>query len=550
MSVSKLTKEKGVLLGIILGGGVILLTAAILLVVLLGNTSTFVGGDPLPVVMEGAGYEPLTTKTQATSNQSASNDSTGNASSERADNSISETQTTGQPDQPVQLKSVTFSDNGQVLKNPLMGWQYYAFPKEILTTGIPKEFDVAVIKTSWDVLEPKDNQFDWELLDRSIRKLRAEGRTVYLRLYLMPDDVWAIDGIPEWLWSKYHVPYQEIEGRLNATGEYNIRHPEYWDKTYQAQVKEFLTAFTNHYQDGAVDVVDLRCYGIYGEWDSDWLPFDWKGDMAKKQKTLNELVNLYKDAFAGHKRTKVAINVSSAQKEDNEAYYKEAAFDNALNAGFALRFDGVGDRHSSKLFANYLLEQHFPGMPVFAETWFGFDDVKFSVPNTVKAFLKMRVNSATFGFFKGNYYKMLDGYKELFDDTLKAGGMGYRLLPKEISYTDTVSANGELTLQSIWENLNVGTCYNQYPLSVKLRDAKGNIVYKDTDFSFDQTGWVQGKDYAVTSRFRLPDTKYLPKGEYQLSISLVDTNLVPAISLPIGKDGNAKEYMIGSVTVQ
>lgn len=443
--------------------------------------------------------------------------------------------------------TVKFADNDEVLHNPLMGWQYYAFPEEILTSDIPDGFDIVVIETSWDKLEPNDNEFDWNYLDRSIRKLREEGKTVYLRLYLMPDDVWSIDGTPNWLWTKYNVPYQEVQGALNATGEYNLRHPLYWDKTYQAQVAEFLNAFAAHYKDGAADIIDLRCYGIYGEWDSSWLPFNWGGDTMLKTKTLNELIGLYTNAFGSYNTTRIAINVSSDKHESNEEYKKEAAFDTAMSAGFAIRYDGVGISYDKDLFASQLVNQNFPKSPVFAETYYGFDDTKFSVKNTLKAFLYYRVNGATFGFFKGNYKRMLDQHLDEFNSGLKQ--MGYRLLPEQIDYPEQISSGKTLTVTSTWKNSGVGVCYNKYPLAVKLVNSAGNTVYKEVDFQFDETSWVKGEDHTVTSSFQLPNHKFLPAGTYTLVISLVDDKLVPAIALPVSTQTNEREYVVGSIKI-
>ena len=444
-------------------------------------------------------------------------------------------------------KTLTYTDNGALLHNPLMGWQYYAFPDEIINQGAPDQFDVIDLMVSWDKIEPAQGEYHFDEIDKAIRILRNEGKTVYLRLYCMPDDVWNIMGLPGWLFSQVRVPYQQTEGNLHATQKYKFKHPLYYNSSYQMQLSAFINEVASHFTDGTVDVIDMRCYGIYGEWDSGWLPFDWGGDTTLKQKTLNQLITIYQKAFANHQYTKIAINIPGSTRTDYDAYLQEGAFDTALGAGFAIRFDGIGDTYNPNSFAPQLLAS-VPKTPVFAETYYGYNDQQHSVSRTIKAFLMAHSNAMTFGFYKGNISGMLQNHSEEFNDALMK--MGYRLLPETVRYTDRVRSGGTFEVDTKWSNLGVGSTVFQYPLAVELVNAQGATVYKDIDFSFDLSGLTAGDSYSAASVFQLPGTAYLPRGKYQAVLSLVNKNLQPAIELPIGSDSTAKKYKLGQVTIE
>lgn len=458
------------------------------------------------------------------------------------------------------------ADNGSVLHNPLMGWSYYAFPWEIIRYGIPEEFDVGIILCSWDQIEKTRGEYDFDLLTRAVNRLRSDGKTVYLRLYLMPDDVWKIAGYPEWVKSVPGVG-DFFQSSIHG-GSYVFEHPDYLNKTYQSLVADFLAAVRNEYGDGETDVIDLRAYGLYGEWDSDWGNY-WTGKYsdldpaetaALKKQALNEFVDLYKNAFGDFTRTKIAINVPSTgfdSAKEKEEYWDTAAYRKAMDAGFAVRYDAFDNQVYDRLFINDILSEYFPASPVFGETNYGWNLERLNVEAVLSSMHTLRANITTFGFYKGNYEYALQYNGDFFVNTLRPDKngkvIGYRILPTAIQYNKEANTGGKIHFSSQWENTGVGVLYNRYVLGLSLVDAQGKEVYFAVRNDFDVTKLIlESEPYRFSTDFNLPSASELPAGTYDIRIALVDpyNNYKSAIAMPIDGNDGELNYKIGEITLR
>jgi hypothetical protein len=452
-------------------------------------------------------------------------------------------------------------DNGVALSNPLMGWQYYGTQQEIIQSGIPDEFDIGVISCSWDILEPTKDGYDFELLDKAVNRLKQDGKTVYFRLYLMPDNVWGIEGYPAWIKQEVGIgTFKPVHfDNINGNGTYDFEHPDYSNAVWQGLVSKFLKYVASHYPDGAVDVIDARAYGLYGEWDSNWGNY-WDESApeypAQKTAVLRQIVDIYKDAFKDHKLTKIAFNVSSeefATVAEARAYLQEAALDKAFEAGFAVRFDGVGTNfNSSRHVMQTVLNDYFPTSPVFAETWYGWGDPTY-LSQEYNSFIQVRSN----GVSCGDYRKALAYNPDFFANGLKpnASGVqiGYRILPVNIKYSKEAVADGEILFSSKWKNTGTGVLYRHYPLKLSLIAASGQEVYTAVCDDFDITRLVRGETYEYNTSFRLPSgANKLAPGTYKVWIALADknNNNKSAIKMPIGSITNiTADYVIGEILI-
>jgi hypothetical protein len=463
----------------------------------------------------------------------------------------------------------TGRDNGTALSNPLMGWQCSGDPSEIVRLGIPDEFDIGVIRCSWDKLEPTKNGYDFALLDQAVDRLRQSGKTVYFRLYLMPDNVWNIDGYPQWIKDEpgigtfKHVHFDNI----NGNGVYDFEHPDYSSPVWQSLVARFLKHLAAHYADGAVDVIDSRAYGLYGEWDSNWGNY-WDTSSpaypANKTAVLTQIIDIYRDAFKDYRLTKIAINVSSeefATVEKARDYLKQAALDRAFDAGFAIRFDGTGTGFNpSRHVMQTVLDTWFPASPVFAETWYGWGHPEHNAGQAYNSFMKIRSNAANYDFCIDRYWMLknreLAYNPDFFINGLRpdANGLqlGYRILPERIEYSREALSGGEIRFSSRWINTGAGVLYRHYPLRVSLVAASGKEVYSAVCEDFDITRLIKGETYEYSTVFPLPGAAALPPGKYSLQIALADKNNSnrPAIKMPIGSTTNTTaSYTTGNIEI-
>jgi hypothetical protein len=67
------------------------------------------------------------------------------------------------------------------------------------------------------------------------------------------------------------------------------------------------------------------------------------------------------------------------------------------------------------------------------------------------------------------------------------------------------------------------------------------------DGSFDQTAWVQGEKYELTSVFHLPGS--IPEGEYDVRISMTGPSGGPDLPLAIAGRDDLQRYRLGSLRV-
>ncbi len=472
-------------------------------------------------------------------------------------------------------------DNGEVLTNPGMGFSYTGFPWEFVRTGLPEYFDVASVLIDWATLEPQEGVYDWELLDRTVERLKNDGKSILLRFYLMPDDVWSLKGYPDWAKEKYaDDPTWEFKHRyfnnLFGRGPYEFYHPPYMDARWQELMKNFLTAFAEHYPDGTFDLIEHRCFGLYGEWDSGWGNYfcdvydeeqDWwvaeEGVDYSEEKTemCHELIDVYADAFSSYERTKIGLNMPSeerATEEERLEYMREVGFDYALEKGFEVRFDAIYVNFPDTFVMQTLLDENFPSIKIYSETANGFGPVdEFDLYMQWELFKLARVNTASFGFYRGSYFLMP---KDLTEQALKE--IGYRILPVKVAYSSQAQAGGVFEFESEWENHGCGSMPYQFPLAVTLTDASGKVCYEALREDFDLTSLVYGGNpndkkiyngtdsYTYNTQFRLPAD--LAKGEYTLSIGIADPlkNYANAIALPIGEEGNeSRTYAVGKIKI-
>jgi hypothetical protein len=499
--------------------------------------------------------------------------------------------------------SASLADNGEALSNPLMGWQYYAFPEEIVNFGTPEGFDVVNLFCSWDKTEPTRGNFDFSALDAAVAVLKAEKKTVNARLYLMPDNVWNIKGYPDWVKTADGLSAADFKADTADGGTIQFNHAPYANPVYLGLIRSYLTAFNAHFGDGAFDVIDLRCFGLAGEWDSGWgnywIHYGNKPDGGSrpegsadgnyglqdptKKAVMEGMVDVYADAFNtddATNLTKIAINVAGGTSKDligDSASSDEAAYNKyldisglgfAISRGIILRSDAVnrGDKPATATSSDFMARLHYnyPDVPVYGETADGSayfnqtpDSHVNSYVNHIKGFYDYGANSISFGFFSGDLYKFnlplsAGGFdKAKFAEQLKgtasAKQTGYRLLPTALSYSNDIS-DGTFTINSAWTNYGAGLLYRKYGLCIRLYDAATtNLVYKETLDDFDLSTLHYNGVANYNKTFNLPSAAFLPLGNYKVTISLVDAQHKNAIALPIGAAGNtAREYEIGT----
>jgi hypothetical protein len=155
----------------------------------------------------------------------------------------------------------------------------------------------------------------------------------------------------------------------------------------------------------------------------------------------------------------------------------------------------------------------------------------------------------------GHFYMDAEGYKramsedrEAFENGLRSGGIGYRLLPLSASWPEELHAGDLLMIQSRWVNRNTGRLYVHHPLRVYLTDDEGNEKFSALDRAFTSVDWVAGKEYPVTTLLKVSGT--LEPGSYDVRIAIADPNSgKPAVRLAVEGEDSQMRYRLGTIRI-
>ncbi len=105
-------------------------------------------------------------------------------------------------------------------------------------------------------------------------------------------------------------------------------------------------------------------------------------------------------------------------------------------------------------------------------------------------------------------------WQPLVDEWLKK--MGYRFVLRKFNYPKEVRPHGKLAFSSWWENKGVAPAYRNWPLAIRLRNARRTEVLV-TDSDIRQ--WLPG-DNLFDSAVSLPLD--MPEGEYELEVAILE----------------------------
>lgn len=463
---------------------------------------------------------------------------------------------TGYTDQDI--TTVYPRQTNEVLNNPGMGWVMleeptYAGHASLGWSGDLPEVGNVSLSVGWGHIEKSENVYDWSNVDRVIDYWVSKGKKINFRLCT---DVlylgYTQEGMPEWLFSKYNIPYEEREADGRRFKVADISNPVYKEKC-----NRFLKAFAERYgKKDYVEVIEVRAYGLYGEWHSGYSNF---GTLENRITTLQNIIRDWRDAW-GDKLIVVSgsyefesfmkPNVNNPKSYDD--FLKWSAFDKVVqtpNATF--RRDGIGGAlkiYDGRMGADYfalnnrlpLLGEGFQGIDYYKQSEYTIDDV------INEALFKWRINYMTvIGWVAQDFKNLVESSPELV--AYANNKMGYRLLPYKLEYTNQVKPGETFTLDHDWQNMAMGRAWADYDLKITLSDKNGKEVFTATDTKFDPAIMNSGELHSYEFRCKIPEN--IPKDSYNLLISVVDKTGKEAIALPIAGNNGNKKYFIGKINI-
>ena len=466
-------------------------------------------------------------------------------------------------------------DDQAILHNPDMGWVLYEnYPLDLNPHGsstlltLPDEdfapVDSVAIMFSWQDIEKRADVYDFSRADFAYDHWKKRGKSIQLRLSTESLLWWsnanppAGKGIPDYVLDK--LPADKKQVRRDSNIDYAVvdaREPFYLDR-----LEKFLTATAAHFsKDRPVTLVDLRGFGLWGEWHSGY-PY---ATLDDRRQALIRILDLWSKCF---KDNYLALSYSydpdspkafrdgptnrfdETFTKSYDDFLRYSAFDHALKIkNVTFRRDGAGGAvHSNERKLNEEAYKALKG-PMFCE----FVDGYRSSLKGKKGWVDWKIEDALslhpnyinlLGWQGGDARDFMKERPDLIDRGLRT--MGYRLLPTKIQCPAMIRAGEAFRLDSQWANRGVGRAVSDYTLRLSLINAAGKTVATADAGGSGCDRRIRGETYPLAREVAF--ARDVPPGVYDLTLSLVDPRTGALIALPIKSDDH-RACRIGRITV-
>lgn len=456
-------------------------------------------------------------------------------------------------------------DAESVFHNPDMGWVFYEnfmiSPSEssayLDCANFGYDFpgvDYVMLKYTWADIETEKDVYNFQKFDYIYDYWTLKGKTVMLGMSTDSLLWYGVNGkgIPQYVLDA--LPEGSVQHRIydngnNSLWPYDVCNAN--EPYYQERLKLFLEAMAAHMKETnrPVDYIDLRGYGLWGEWHQGYQ----YENLTQKRTALDKVLQIWSEAFP---EQHLALSYSFDPDEPRENYTNQenygeylywSAFDLALKyENITLRRDGCGGvvQNNERIFCEQVFSvlKRGPFTSEAANGYTGYDSAKYIVDDG----LTLHPNYFTIvGWTNQQARDFIEEQPELFNYGLN--NMGYRFTATEITYPTAAQRNRKMTISGTWKNTAVGRAMRNYELWAVLTDEAGN----ETEFSLGETDcsqWIKGQEYTCSVTGEVP--KSVKKGEYTLNIALYDPKTEKYIELAINeKNGADPWYTVGKITI-
>jgi len=467
-------------------------------------------------------------------------------------------------------------DATALLHNPDMGWVLYEnYPLDQRPGGsstlvnLPAEtfpeVDEVALMFSWQDIEKSKDNYDFSNVDFAYDYWKSRGKRIQLRMSTESLLWWSNltpasgKGIPDYVLDA--VPATQKQTRTCEGLSYVVVDAR--DPYYQDRLGRFLQAVGKHFRTRPVTLIDLRGFGLWGEWHSGYR----YNTVDDRVEALRKIIDCWSANLRGYT---LAISYSydpdgppeyysgstQAYSEKDTAHYADflrySAFDYALTKpNIVLRRDGVGGAvHSNE---RRLIRDSFETLPkgtMVCEFCGGYSAAKKGGDKWVQFMMDDALS------LHPNYINLLGWQSEDAlsfcrerPDLIKLGllNMGYRLVPVEISVPTRIQAGSPFEFRSLWANRAAGCATADFTMKLLLTPLNSRKTTLEVELGpLGTSKWTKGRYYAVNKQLALGE---VPPGAYDLSIELTDPRTGKPIELPLVDVSQPGHYRIGRVEI-
>ena len=466
-------------------------------------------------------------------------------------------------------------DTNVVLHNPDMGWVLYEnYPLDTEPQGsstlltLPNEsfpeVDAVALMFTWQDIEQRPDEYDFSKVDFAYDYWAKRGKEIQLRLSATTLMWWANRNPPAGLGAPDYVLARmsplEKQTRTLVGIPYRVedaRHPY-----YRERLTRFLRAVNTHFSaKRPVTLIDLRAFGLWGEWHSGFR----YSTLKERHSALRGILDLWCDALPNHKLSlsysydpdgPPELYAGDAKKFDPQFttnyndYLRYSAFDHALKKpNITFRRDGCGGAvHSNERKLN--AEAFRRGRaPMFSEFVDGYQQSAKGGTNWVnwkiEDALSLHPNYVNLlGWVGSDALTFTRERPDLIAHGLRT--MGYRFVPTRVRYPEIITSGKSARIEIDWGNRAVGRALRDFELRICLIDDNGQQIATSQPQKLNTSTWIAGRSYETTIKANFGN---ISDGEYHLALTLNDPKSGRAIALPLANGDEANIYRVGKIKV-
>ena len=379
---------------------------------------------------------------------------------------------------------------------------------------------LAYFRIYWKFIEPSQDSYRWDLIDRALEIAGTRNQTLLLRI--APYGTGKDNDVPDW--------YRELLGEEKDLPEKKWRtNPE--DPRYVEHFGDMIHDLGERYNGHPLlESVDLSIVGAWGEG---------AGSAQLSQATRSALVDSYLEAFP---KTHLVMLLTDEKTNDYGLSRREVGWRvDCLGdmGGFSPTWCHMCDYYPQAII-NFGMQDAWKKAPVTLEVcwvmqhWY---DKGWDVDYIIDQSLKWHISS-----FNAKSSSVPQAWESQVNRWLKR--MGYRYVLRKLSYPATVRPGSAMKFTSWWENKGVAPCYRPFRLAFRLHRDQGNVMLVT---QANLRSWLPG-DNLYDNAVAIPsDTE---AGQYELQLGILDETVdEPRIRLAIAGRRPDGWYTMGNIKV-
>lgn len=472
-------------------------------------------------------------------------------------------------------------DTGKALINPGMGWAFHYYSGRTGNYGYHLEpsdsldwfpgCSVVYMHIPWAFIEPEEGKYNWTVFDTPAQRFISKGKKLAIRINCC--EHWIPWATPKWLMEKGAKGTWFIKGK-GPSSEGQLWEPDYLDPIYLEKLESLVKALADRY-DGNPNVafIDIGTFGLWGEGHTG---FSSKLSPEVTDKAVRKQIDIYTAYF---KNTLLCISDDVIGGSTLGIAF--TLTDYARSKGVSLRDDSIlVNTPPHSWYHSELAGMYWPTMPVIVEhEHYGLSKVRgaWSDQGLADAVEAYHCSYLSIHWWPREFYDENKAFIEKINLRL-----GYRLQLREIRFPEKIKIGEHFYVEWTWANAGVAPLYMGGFPALTVKDKKGGIVSVQVDDRFNlknlETGSlneVPEKKQVSNFRIGFPNPKEFfndftmkmeqrpgsdfyaapivpatKPGEYEVFVSVGQTDGTPEIALPLNGDDGQHRYKIGKLTLE